>query len=206
MPELMYKHFRIEAGKPAERAAEELSISPRTLHRYESGEISPPPEIVYQMAVIYQAPALIRWYRANICPIGRKLEPPVLNNIDTSPLTRFFKYSEELEEAVPAALQMARMMVNKKSALDFNEEEISELEWLTEQAFTDVSQSLAEAWEAYMEIFGICAGEDVMSRHRLKMEERGYLNKKKKPAPSAVFEKQVAYVAKEKAAQIAAVK
>ncbi len=206
MPELMYKHFRIEAGKPAERAAEELSISPRTLHRYESGEISPPPEIVYQMADIYHAPAIIRWYRASICPIGRKLEPPVLNNIDTSPLARFFKYAEELEEAVPAAREMTKMMVNKRSALDFNDEEISELEWLTEQVLTDIFQGAAEAWEAYMDIFGVDAGEEAMNRHRQKMMERGYLQTKKKPARNVVFEEQAVYTVKEKAAKIAAVR
>lgn len=202
----MYKHFRIEAGKPAERDAEELSISPGTLHRYESGEISPPPKIVYQMAKIYRAPALIRWYRASACPMGRKLEPPVLNNIDRSPLARFFKYAEELEEAVPAAREMAGIMLNKRAAVDFSDEEMSELEWLAGQALTDISQALAEAWEAYMDILGIEAGEKAMAVHREKMVKRGYLIEKKKPAPDAVFEKQAMYVVKEKAAHIAAIK
>lgn len=206
MPELMYKHFRRRAGKSVERAAEELNISPRTLHRYESGEISPPPEIVLDMARIYRAPALISWYRATICPIGRKLGPPVLNNIDKTPLARFFKYAEELEEAAPAAREIAGMVLNKCSVGDFDEREKAELEWLAEQALTDVGQALSEAWEAYMDLFGVEAGETAWERHREKMVQRGYLQEKKKPAPEAVFERRTVYVVKEKAACIAAVK
>ena len=53
-----------------EAAAERISVSPRSVQKYESGEQTPPTDIVGRMAEAYAAPWLHNWYCVNECPLG----------------------------------------------------------------------------------------------------------------------------------------
>lgn len=170
-----FKHCRKLAGKTVEQAAEELAVSVRQLHRYEADEIIPPPDIVMKMAEIYHAPTLIRWYRANIDPVGKKLEPPILNRINRSHFARLSILAKELREGYEAAMRMAQISVNKNSDADFTEAEKEEFFQQYTQAITDSKQAVCEAEEACMELFGVRMGLEAMERHWSKMISHGYL-------------------------------
>lgn len=176
MPNI-YRDYRKQAGKTVERAAEELNVSPRTLYRYEAGEIDPPPDVVYKMARVYKSLSLIRYYCASVCHAGKGINPPVLDNINSSPPAKFFKYYEELEESVPLARELTKLVIDKGMAPVFNDEEMDKIELIAEQVLTDVAQAWSEAWDAYCEVFGVEAAEKLWKRHRQKMEDRGYIKR-----------------------------
>lgn len=66
----IYQSARIGAGLTQEAAAEQLHVSPRSVQKYESGEQTPPPDIVARMAQTYAAPWLNNWYCVHQCPLG----------------------------------------------------------------------------------------------------------------------------------------
>lgn len=66
----IYQTARIGAGLTQEAAAEQINVSPRSIQKYESGEQSPPPDIVGRMVEAYAAPWLHNWYCVHACPLG----------------------------------------------------------------------------------------------------------------------------------------
>ncbi|MBS7225294.1 MAG: helix-turn-helix transcriptional regulator [Clostridiaceae bacterium] len=66
----VYQTARIDAGLTQESAAEQICMSPRSVQKYESGEQTPPPDIVARMADAYAAPWLHNWYCVKQCPLG----------------------------------------------------------------------------------------------------------------------------------------
>lgn len=71
----MYKEARKQAGLSLDEAAYRLSVAPRTLAKYEAGELRVPCEIVVKMAEIYREPELVAWHCATQCAAGRLLKP-----------------------------------------------------------------------------------------------------------------------------------
>lgn len=185
--------YRIQAGITLEQARDMLGYSIRHIQRFEAGELIPPPDTIYVMAREYNAPQILRWYRGENDPIGRKMDPPVLNNVNKSLFARFCKYAEELEEAAPAARLAAKILMNKESAIECDDEELHKLALCMEQAVTDIKQVLDEVQECYMNFFGVDYHSKLMIRHRQKMISRGYLKENRKPAPAMVAEERASY-------------
>lgn len=73
----IYKCGREKAGFTQERAAERLHISDRLLRRYESGEIRPPDDIVYNMVEIYNDQRLAVEHLRQSSRVAADLIPPV---------------------------------------------------------------------------------------------------------------------------------
>lgn len=178
--EIPYKESRNRANMKAEEAAKALHIDKRTLFRIEAGEQQATPELVWNMAKLYNDPDVLRWHRSQIDPIGRRIDPPHLNGIVNSPQSVFGKLAEELEEAAPAATQLFRFLLNKMTSLDFTELELRQFYLMYYQCVTDVKQVLAEAEEALMRMFGVEAAEEANRAHKDKMLQKGYLLTKEK--------------------------
>lgn len=58
-----------------EEAADRLHISGATLGRYETGENSPSPEVVFTMSKVYESPVLRRKHCSKCCLIGKEDHP-----------------------------------------------------------------------------------------------------------------------------------
>ena len=77
----MYYAYRFRASKSntvlrnRARAAEILGISESSLSNYETGKTKcVPPEMVAQMASVYNAPELRNIYCTSVCPVGHNLK------------------------------------------------------------------------------------------------------------------------------------
>ena len=120
-----YKRARNAANMPVEQAAKLLSVSNRTLLRYESGDSETPPETVFRMSQIYRAGWLIKSHCKQKCDIGRHIEFVQLNNINHDPLYVLGKLREELQEALVAADRMIYRVISKHGRWgNFSEAEI----------------------------------------------------------------------------------
>lgn len=177
---LPFKSSRKACRLSAESAANALHIDKRTLYRIEAGQQAVTPELVWNMARLYDDPGLIRWYRSEVDPIGRRVDPPVLNGIVNNPQAVHHKLAEELEEATQLATQLARLITNKMTAHDFTEPEKCRYFELYGECVSDIKQVLAEVEGAMAKMFGLETLEVVGSAHRDKMFQKGYLRTKSK--------------------------
>lgn len=83
----MYRTARKEAGLTLEDAAWRLNVAPRTLGKYESGELRVPEATVIQMEKLYRKPGLSRRHCAEQCPIGLICQPVFqIGNVATNTL------------------------------------------------------------------------------------------------------------------------
>jgi hypothetical protein len=181
--ELPFKASRKASGYTAETAAGMLHIDKRSLYRIEAGQQPAPPEMVWGMTALYQDPGLVRWHQSEADPIGRRINPPVLNGIVNSPQAVHLKLAEELEEAAPAATRLSRFIVNKLTAGDFAEHERRQYFILYGKCVSNVKQAIAEVEGSLMRMFGVAAIEEVGRVHRDRMLQKGYLlTKEKAPA------------------------
>ena len=71
----MYREARKEAGLTLEEAAWRLNVAPRTLGKYEAGELRVPPETVCRMGQVYHKPELPLHHCAQHCAIGCVYHP-----------------------------------------------------------------------------------------------------------------------------------
>jgi len=177
---LPYKGSRKAAGYTAQEAAEVLHIDKRSLYRIEAGQQQASPEMAWQMARLYKDPDLIRWYQSEVDPVGRRMQPPVLNGIVNSPQAVHYKLVEVLGEAVPAASELCSLTTNKLAAPDFTEHEIRQYFSLYGKCISNVKQAVAEVEGAAMRMFGFDAVEEAGKAHRDKMLQKGYLRTKEK--------------------------
>lgn len=69
----MYRAARNRAGMSREEASFALHIGSRTLASYERGETTAPPDVVLEMARVYDRPDLPAAYCSDVCPIGQRL-------------------------------------------------------------------------------------------------------------------------------------
>ena len=71
----MYRIARKEADLTLEEAAWQLNVAPRTLGKYESGELRVPPETAIRMGQVYNMPELPLNHCAKHCAIGQIYHP-----------------------------------------------------------------------------------------------------------------------------------
>lgn len=68
----MLRAAREEAGLSREVASFRIHVGSRTLGSYERGETLAPPDVVLEMAKVYNRPEMPAAYCSNLCPIGQK--------------------------------------------------------------------------------------------------------------------------------------
>lgn len=103
----MYKQARKEAGFTLEDAAWRLNIAPRTLAKYEAGDLRVPPDTVCKMAELYCKPELPLLHCAQHCAIGRLYHPVIEpGNIATGTLA-LLKELKDVNERVHALINIA---------------------------------------------------------------------------------------------------
>ncbi len=103
----MYREARKAAGLTLEEAAWRLNVAPRTLGKYESGELQVPPDTVMRMGETYGEPELLPWHCSAKCPIGRVLRPVFQSGdlaIDTLAL---LKELRDVNDCVSALVEIA---------------------------------------------------------------------------------------------------
>ncbi|TYO94870.1 helix-turn-helix domain-containing protein [Desulfallas thermosapovorans] len=191
--ELPFKKSRKQAGFTAQAAAEQLHIDKRSLYRIEAGQQPAPPELVWHMAELYGDPGLVRWQQSEADPIGRRVNPPVLNAIVNSPQAVHYCLVRELDEAVPAADMLCRLVTNKMTQYDFNEHEKSQYFALYGKCVSNIKQAVAEVEGVMMRIFGVRAAEAAGKAHRDKMLQKGYLQTKEKALPKEGAQEKTSY-------------
>lgn len=120
----MYKEARKQGGFTIEEAAYQLHIAPRTLCKYESGDLHPSPETVLAMNRVYKTPAIAMLYCRKGCAIGKAYCFELLNNVDLSPMAIITKYRQEEREAGEAIEHLSVLILNKKDRQDCSDEEL----------------------------------------------------------------------------------
>jgi len=129
----MYKQARKQARLSIEEAAFQLHIAPRTLCKYESGELRVPPETAIRMGHVYNMPELPLNHCAKHCAIGRIYHPVFeLGNVATGTL-QLMRELRDVNERMGA-------LVNIAADGHISPEELPELE--------TILQELAELGEA----------------------------------------------------------
>ena len=184
--ELPFKNSRKQAGLSAQSAANLLHMDKRTIYRIEAGQQPALAQLVWDMAKLYNDPSLVRWQQCEADPIGRRVNPPVLNGIVNNPQAVHCKMAEELAEAALAAAEMCRFVINKMTACDFSDHERRQYFALYGKSVSNVKQAIAEVEGVMMKMFGVEAIEVAGSAHRDKMLQKGYLRTKEKALSGAI--------------------
>lgn len=175
---LPFKLSRKKTKLTAENAAKLLHIDKRSLYRIEAGQQPAPPELVWKMAVLYNDPDLLRWQQSEADPIGRRVNPPILNGIVNNPQAVHYSLARELEEAAPIVEELCRLVINKLTDQDFTEQEKAKYFVLYGKCISNIKQAIAEVEGAMMKYFGVQALEVAGKSHRDKMLRKGYLRTK----------------------------
>lgn len=103
----MYREGRKEAGLTLEEAAWRLNVAPRTLGKYEAGELRVPPETVFCMGQIYNKPELPLHHCAEKCAIGRVYHPVFeIGNVATGTL-QLMQELQDVNEQMNALIRIA---------------------------------------------------------------------------------------------------
>lgn len=103
----MYRTARKEAGLTLEEAAWRLNVAPRTLGKYESGELDVRPEMALKMGGIYGLPEMLPEHCSKSCPIGRVLQPVFrVGNVATDTL-RLLKELRDVNECISGLVEIA---------------------------------------------------------------------------------------------------
>ena len=170
----MYKQVRLQARMRLEEAALRLHVAPRTLSKYEAGDLCPPAETVLKMINLYKAPLLTLHHCRCQCAIGRAFSYEILHGINADPASVMLKLREEMQEATDALSKMLLLVVNKNGREDFSTEEWSVFEKGLQQQHDCAHniQILLVAlahWQSMPES---------VAQHNLKCQQRGYTQKK----------------------------
>lgn len=129
----MYRIARKEADLTLEEAAWQLNVAPRTLGKYESGELRVPPETAIRMGHVYNMPELPLNHCAKHCAIGQIYHPVFeLGNVATGTL-QLMRELRDVNERMGA-------LVNIAADGHISPEELTE--------FETILQELAELGEA----------------------------------------------------------
>jgi transcriptional regulator with XRE-family HTH domain len=170
----MYRECRNAACMTVERASEEVGVAPRTLAKYESGEIVPDAEKVFRMSQIYNDPELAHWYCRTHCAIGRAFNYEILNAVSDDPLHMLEKLEEETEEMLAKIKQARRALVNKDDEMHWCEKTIADVTVWLKEAF-DVDHVIQKIKIKFGRVLDI---RKLISEHNKKCEERGYFRRK----------------------------
>lgn len=103
----MYRQARKDAGLTLEEAAWRLNVAPRTLGKYESGELRVPPETAIRMGQVYNKPELPLHHCAGSCAIGRIYHPVFeIGNVATGTL-QLMQELQDVNEQMNALIRIA---------------------------------------------------------------------------------------------------
>ena len=175
----MYKDARKKAGLSIEEAAFQVSLAlpgdrnlaPRTLAKYEAGEITPDDTMAMAMAEAYGDHNLTALYCKRECAIGRKFCYEVLNNVDLSPVATLAKFAEEKKEVDALLDRLAGIVLNRRGRRSLSDREIGQLEndLLELLDLEHVIETLKlEMWE-FVDI------SDLVQRHNAKCKQKAYV-------------------------------
>ncbi|HHV61114.1 MAG TPA: helix-turn-helix transcriptional regulator [Firmicutes bacterium] len=170
----MYREARKKAGLSLEEAAFRLHVAPRTLSKYESGEIIPPPEVALGMSREYKIPWLTQHYCREYCAIGQAYSYEVLDRVNTDPASVMLKLVGEMAEAQAVLQRMLELAVNKNRREDFSDREWAEFTKCLHE-FLDVEHTIETL---KISLGKWCDVSDLISQHNRKCWERGYASKK----------------------------
>lgn len=166
----MYKIARKRAGLTVEEAAFRLHVAPRTLAKYESGENTPPPEVVLGMARAYHQSLPVQHYCRKCCAIGAACRYEVLDRVNLDPASVILKLGSEMREAASAFDRMAELAVNKRRREDFTDAEWSEFMRCFGE-FMDVEHNVEALRLSLAEWADIA---EPVGQHNRKCRDRGY--------------------------------
>jgi transcriptional regulator with XRE-family HTH domain len=166
----MFKEGRKYSGLTREEAAFRINVAPRTLSKYESGEIVPAPDIVVSMSREYGRPEMTQRYCRDYCPIGQKYSYIHLNNVSTNLSDIWMQLELELEEALVAVRAGRRIVVNKRGPEDFAPEQWDEMMRHTHE-FMDVEHNI-EILKIRLD--AMTDVTKLVDEHNQKMIDRGY--------------------------------
>lgn len=171
----MYRECRNAACMTLERASEEIGIAPRTLAKYESGEIVPDAGKVLRMSQVYQDPEVTNWYCRNACSIGQAFKYEVLNNVSEDSLHMLEKLEEETEEMLGKIKQARRALINSQKESSWCKDTIAAVSgWFREMIDVDhVIEKIKMEFGRKLDI------RQLISEHNRKCEDRGYFKRRK---------------------------
>jgi transcriptional regulator with XRE-family HTH domain len=174
----MYKECRKNSGKTIDGAAEDLFVAPRTLAKYESGELTPSPTTVMAMAKAYNQPDMVQRYCRVHCAIGQKMGYEVLDNMDKSLPSVVLQLTCEVKTAGLALDHLMPLVIGKISRSDFRSQDFSADEWKefsdSIQAFLDVEHGVAVLRESLAKLIDV---SQIVAQHNQKCRDRGYVKK-----------------------------
>ncbi|MEZ2661266.1 helix-turn-helix domain-containing protein [Aneurinibacillus aneurinilyticus] len=171
----MYREYRNAARMTIESASEEIGVAPRTLAKYESGEIIPDAEKVFKMSEAYSDPEITHWYCRNACAIGRAFKYEVLDNVSEDSLHMLEKLEEETEEMLSQIKQARRALINSRKESGWcSETMISVGIWFREMLDVDhVIEKIKMEWGRKLDL------RKFVSDHNKKCADKGYFKKKR---------------------------
>ena len=178
----MYKDARKQAGLSIEEASFRVHIGQRTLCKYEAGETTPPPDVVLKMSEVYKMPQLTAWYCREECAIGQRYCYELLNNVDLSPVAILTKFMDEKSEIDQLLGRLMAVVLNKKSAADFTEQEMEDFK-LAVLELLDLEHVIETL---KLQIWKFINVAELVKEHNEKCLRQGYVKKEKAPLAKAL--------------------
>lgn len=172
----MYRKCRNEANMTIERASEEIGVAPRTLAKYESGEIVPDAEKVLTMSRLYNEPEMTHWHCRTHCEIGRAFNYEILDAVSDNPLHMLEKLEEETEEMLAKIKQARRALINKDDDSNWCTKTVETVTGWVREMF-DVDHTIQKIKIEFGRILDMSR---LVYEHNQKCEERGYTRKEQK--------------------------
>lgn len=156
-----------------------IEKSTESLASYERGIRDPSPEIVLELAEIYNHPFLTQEYCKYSCAIGERFSYQILDNIENSISTTALKLMQEHQESFNVLPEILGLIINKKDKKDFTEMEYERLK-VCMHGLLDTEHTI--------EIFKIAMSRfldmrEMIQEHNEKCISRGY-SKRKAPVKS----------------------
>lgn len=118
---------RRKLGITQAELAGRMHMSLRSYQLLETGQQALSADRALRLARILNTPGLTMIYCREGCPIGRAYGYELLNNVDLSPMAILAKYRQEAREADSALELLSDLMLNKRTAQDYNDAEMAEI-------------------------------------------------------------------------------
>lgn len=103
----MYKGIRKASDLSIDEAHYRLHISRSTLCKYESGEWTPPPDVILGMAKVYSKPDLPPQYCKNDCPIGQIYDHDITKKTLTTAVMQLLNAINGIEQECKRLIEIA---------------------------------------------------------------------------------------------------
>lgn len=125
--QVIISQARRQMGITQKKLAKQMHVSLRSYQLLESGQQALSANQVLRLARTLNAPRLTMIYCREKCPIGQAYSYELLNNVDLSPTAILVKYRQEAREANDALEKLSDLMLNKRTAQDYNDAEMAEI-------------------------------------------------------------------------------